>query len=441
MKSLLTQYQNSPSICDCIIHILVLLSQIGSQSRLSIIRSNILENIDAVAFLHIDRKSLNSNIFTLFLELSDSTTGADMLVSVHCFDICVKMIQKLVRKERSEVENDIIVKAFQVIRSIVEKGTNVMASFLVTSGYSVIEEVWKMNPSQLDIQQALLVALMCLLQHEEGNEVLGNVDIPKLLLTEPPVNRILVAPLWSCIRFFVQRHSKLINTTNLQQILQGASRYGREYPQEEVFVFHLSWTLFTISSLRRYSIAALSLAIFVVYEPLRSDLESVVCDLKQRYRKNIDLSFQFGYVESLLAKPLVMDEIILISGTDKDISLVAEVQSVLQEEKLAQAEFSRLLDTLISSCELSEMTHLVVTSKLPSTLLQMIPRYLLIDGIMTKIISVFVTVAEHDISDADVFKRLCLFIEKRLSQPRSVSVEYLLGVASLLELISDDRIE
>ena len=46
----------------------------------------------------------------------------------------------------------------------------------------------------------------------------------------------------------------------------------------------------------------------------------------------------------------------LISGTDKDVSLVAEVQSVLQEDKLAQAEFSRLLDTLITSCELPEMT-------------------------------------------------------------------------------------
>lgn len=84
LKSLLTQYQNTSSICESIIHILVLLSQIGSQSRLSIIRSNILENIDAVALFHVDRKSLCSNILTLFLELSDSAVGADTLVSVHC---------------------------------------------------------------------------------------------------------------------------------------------------------------------------------------------------------------------------------------------------------------------------------------------------------------------------------------------------------------------
>ena len=127
-----------------------------------------------------------------------------------------------------------------------------------------------------------------------------------------------------------------------------------------------------------------------MYEPLRSDLASVVRNLKQRYHNSVDLCFQFGYVESLLTKSCMMDEIMLISGTDKDVSLVAEVQSVLQEDKLAQAEFSRLLDTLITSCELPEMTNLVVTSKLPSTLLQMVPRYLLIDDIMTKILHVFV---------------------------------------------------
>ena len=254
LKSLLTQYQNTPSICDSIIHILVLLSQIGSQSRLSIIRSNVLENIDAVALFHIDRKSLCSNILTLFLELSDSTVGADTLVSVHCFEISVKIIQRLIRNNRSEVENEMLVKAFQVIQSVVERGTNVMNAFLNTSGYAVIEEVWKANPPQLDIQQALLSALMCLLQHEEGNDVLVNMSLPSLLLAEPLVNRLLVGLLWSCIRFFVQRHSKLITTTNLQQILQGAASYGKEYPQEEVFVFHLSWTLFTISSLRRHSI-------------------------------------------------------------------------------------------------------------------------------------------------------------------------------------------
>ena len=254
LKSLLTQYQNTSSICESIIHILVLLSQIGSQSRLSIIRSNILENIDAVALFHVDRKSLCSNILTLFLELSDSAVGADTLVSVHCFEISVKIIQRLILNDRCEVENEMLVKAFQVIQSVVERGTNVMNAFLNTSGYAVIEEVWKANPPQLDIQQALLSALLSLLQHEEGNDALTNLSLPSLLLTEPLVNRLLVGSLWSCIRFFVQRHSKLITTTNLQQILQGAASYGKAYPQEEVFVFHLSWTLFTISSLRKHSI-------------------------------------------------------------------------------------------------------------------------------------------------------------------------------------------
>ena len=40
MKSILIDYQKSASICDCVIHILVLLAQIGIQSRLSILRSN-----------------------------------------------------------------------------------------------------------------------------------------------------------------------------------------------------------------------------------------------------------------------------------------------------------------------------------------------------------------------------------------------------------------
>ena len=178
-----------------------------------------------------------------------------------------------------------------------------------------------------------------------------------------------------------------------------------------------------------------------MYEPLRSDLASVVRNLKQRYHNSVDLCFQFGYVESLLTKSCMMDEIMLISGTDKDVSLVAEVQSVLQEDKLAQAEFSRLLDTLITSCELTEMTNLVVTSKLPSTLLQMVPRYLLIDDIMTKILHVFVTLAEQDISSSDMFKQLCEYVEKRFSQPRAMTVEYLLVVTSLLELICDDRMK
>lgn len=252
MKTILIDYQKSASICDCVIHILVLLAQIGMQSRLSILRSNILECIDGVSLLHMDRFSLQNNIFSLFLELCDSDFSADILVSCRCFDICVKTLERVLRNENEDPDGQVTLKALRVIQSVVSEGSNVMGPFLSTGGYSVLVQLWKSTSGRLDVQLNLLETLLRLLQHEDGNKVLAPLSIPDTLLNHSDAftNRLLVAPMWSCIRFYVQRHSPLLKTASIQLILTASIRYGREFAMEEEFVFHLSWTLFTLTSLR-----------------------------------------------------------------------------------------------------------------------------------------------------------------------------------------------
>ena len=143
MKSILIDYQKSASICDCVIHILVLLAQIGIQSRLSILRSNILECIDGVSLLHVDRFSLQNNIFSLFLELCDSDFSADILVSCRCFDICVKTLERVLRNENEDSDGQVTLKALRVIQSVASEGSNAMGPFLSTGGYGVLIQLWK----------------------------------------------------------------------------------------------------------------------------------------------------------------------------------------------------------------------------------------------------------------------------------------------------------
>lgn len=252
MKSILIDYQKSASICDCVIHILVLLAQIGIQSRLSILRSNILECIDGVSLLHVDRFSLQNNIFSLFLELCDSDFSADILVSCRCFDICVKTLERVLRNENEDSDGQVTLKALRVIQSVASEGSNAMGPFLSTGGYGVLIQLWKATSGRLDVQLNLLETLLRLLQHEDGNKVLAPLQVPDALLNHPDAfaNRLLVAPIWSCIRFYVQRHSPLLKTASIQLILTAAVRYGKEFAMEEEFVFHLSWTLFTLTSLR-----------------------------------------------------------------------------------------------------------------------------------------------------------------------------------------------
>ena len=145
----------------------------------------------------------------------------------------------------------VILEALRVIQVMVEKGTNVMPLFLLASGYPTLIELWSAKNTSLKIQQAILSIFFRLLQYEDGNEVLKTFSLPTVLLGEETtiVDAPLVALLWSCIRYFVQRHGKLVSSEDMARILNAAVQYGSIFPSDEVFVFHLSWTLFTLTSL------------------------------------------------------------------------------------------------------------------------------------------------------------------------------------------------
>ena len=123
---------------------------------------------------------------------------------------------------------------------------------------------------------------------------------------------------------------------------------------------------------------------------------------------------------------------------DGSTGLVLEVQEKLQEGSFAQVEFGRLLDTLVSSCELEEMAELVLSSNLPASLLRQVPRFLCVDDIMQKLVNVFITLSLHDVSRTDLLTQLCDLLTRRFLDERPLSLEWLLTVATLLELICDN---
>ena len=137
LKDILVKYQKSISICASIIQIVVLISQIGEQTRLSILQSNILQNIDTVVCLQSSNPSLLINVFSLFYELSDSSYGCDCLIQNQCYEICYSVIQQVKRSNLRERE-DIINKVLSVIQRTVEKGKKGLETFENSNGLTII---------------------------------------------------------------------------------------------------------------------------------------------------------------------------------------------------------------------------------------------------------------------------------------------------------------
>ena len=116
LKDILVRFEKQRSICDCIIHILVLMSQIGPQSRRSILRSEILRNIDTVVILHINHITNITNAFTLFIEMADSDEGTDAIINYGAINIAVKVIHRMFHGEdRGEEVMQVILEALRVI--------------------------------------------------------------------------------------------------------------------------------------------------------------------------------------------------------------------------------------------------------------------------------------------------------------------------------------
>lgn len=229
------------------------MSQIGPQSRLSILRSSILSNIDTVVLLHVNHVTNITNVFTLFMELADSDSGVDTVISLGAINIAMKVIHHMLHAtDIDEDVNDIILHVLQTVQVIVERSTNIMPFFLLASGYNTLMEVWLASSTiaSSKIHQTVLSILFRLLQYEEGDEVLKHLSFPRSLLGEEGtlIASSMVSQLWACIRYFVQRHGKLVTSEDLARILNAAVHYGEEFPLDEVFVFHLSWTLFTLTS-------------------------------------------------------------------------------------------------------------------------------------------------------------------------------------------------
>ena len=57
---------------------------------------------------------------------------------------------------------------------------------------------------------------------------------------------------------------------------------------------------------------------------------------------------------------------------------------------------------------------------------------------MQKLVNVFITLSLHDVSKTDLLKQLCSLLTRRFLDERPLSLEWLLTVTTLLELICDN---
>lgn len=225
MQCILKDYSSSASICDCIIHILVRVAQIGPQSRVSILRSGILSNMDTVLIIHMARCSLVCNIMQLFTDLAEVPSGVTFLLDSNCFSASLRAIDLCV-KEGSKEKFDVVCKALQFVQSIMTKNECAFACFEKNGGFELLLECWKQSEHSVQVRKELLICLSEILQYEEGNAKLEELRVLPTLLEEEKGHSVVyyISEFWNSVNMFIQFHSEVVSKEDCDLILLLATR-------------------------------------------------------------------------------------------------------------------------------------------------------------------------------------------------------------------------
>lgn len=402
------------------------MSQIGEQTRLSILQSNILDNIDTVVFLHTSRSSLLENIFTLFYELSESPYGCECLVNSRCYEICLKVIQH-VKKAKMIEKEEIISKAVSVIERTIEKGKTGVDPFLITYGIPILMDSFE--TMSVSVKRDILCCMTLLLQSENEDESFESYDYLSWLLSPSHVSldSSLVRYMWSCCHSFIRFHSSLITTDHIQLIINQMNLDCREYLKKESIITVIIDTLLSLVS---SSVFKENNQSFI------PSISSIVFSVNTSYTKNEIIQYQLSCIESILTDDLKEVTVPVIEA-NKTQDLLQSLNQALRNPTLQYEDKDRLLDLLLEICNNRDLVKCLSMSPVLTTLGEMFTKEYDNDRQNQKILAIFGSV--NGLSDS-LLLQLLEALAARFECSMEFSDEYFIQVCMLIEIACNSGI-
>lgn len=402
------------------------MSQIGEQTRLSILQSNILENIDTVVFLHTSRSSLLENIFTLFYELSDSPYGCECLVNSRCYEICLKVIQHI-KKAKMTGKEEIISKAVSVIERTIEKGKKGVDPFLITYGIPILMESF--DVVSVSVKRDLLCCMTLLLQSENDDESFESYDFLSWLFSpsHASVDSSLVRYVWCCCHSFIRFHSSLITTDHIHLIINQMCLDCREYLKKESIITAIIDTLLSLVSSSVFKENSQS---FI------PSVSSIILSVNTSYAKNKIIQYQLSCIESILADELKGVTVPVVEA-NKTQDFLQSLNQALRNPTLQYEERDKLLDLLLEICNNRDLVKCLSMSPLLTTLAELFIKECDNDIQNQKILAILGSM--NGLSDS-LLLRLLEALDSRFNCSMEFSNECFLQVCMLIEIACNSGI-
>ena len=424
LKDILVKYQKSISICASIIQIVVLISQIGEQTRLSILQSNILQNIDTVVCLQSSNPSLLINVFSLFYELSDSSYGCDCLIQNQCYEICYSVIQQVKRSNLRERE-DIINKVLSVIQRTVEKGKKGLETFENSNGLTIIMKCYD-DTESISLKENILNCINFLLQLIEKKETIQTLHIISWLFNPSHTTKYksIHHAIWLCCRSFIQFHASLLNKEDFHMIINYLLIDCKEYLQNEGLMNDIVTTLHAII------VTSSFIPYFQLYE---TNIKEIISSLHQQYKSNEFIEYQLTCIESTIATCCNQQEFSADSKQQSQV-LIQQINQSLQNPQIPQEEMSNLLDILLEVCINQDLIRYLSISSLPSTLESLFSQELENDNQNKKILSIVSSLQMDFHWEDDLLLNYLRDIDLRLKVNNELSIEYCTVICLFIEI-------
>lgn len=442
LQSILKDYSSSASICDCITHILVRVAQIGPQSRVSILKSGILANMDTVLIIHISRSSLVCNIMLLFSDLTEVPSGVTFLIESNCFSASLRAID-LCAKEESKEKCEVVCKALQFVQIVVAKNERVFNCFVKNGGFTTLMECWKKSGHFAQVRKEALICLGEVLQYEEGNAQLAAEKVlPTLLAEEEKHSTEYYLPeFWNAVNMFIQFHSALLTSDDCDLLLLLATRSLAQDAQDAQHAEHAEHAQAELVVRPLFLLASAS-ARALLPSPLdpmafaSSALAALLPLLEQRIAKetDTDLLLQLRFVYNT-ATQLQVTKIPSISEIEKNAAVLSSLEVSLPQ-LTSPTERLNILTSLSCICTRPEVCHQIARGCVPRVMLQWV-RQEASDGLAIKAFTVLSALAEAGELAEEQAKEAVALITRRLSLADSISPDLLLVLAVFVEAASD----
>ena len=448
LQSILKDYSSSASICDCITHILVRVAQIGPQSRVSILKSGILANMDTVLIIHISRSSLVCNIMLLFSDLAEVPSGVTFLIESNCFSASLRAID-LCTKEESKEKCEVVCKALQFVQIVVAKNERVFNCFVKNGGFTTLMECWKKSGHFAQVRKEALICLGEVLQYEEGNAQLAAEKVlPTLLAEEEKHSTEYYLPeFWNAVNMFIQFHSALLTSDDCDLLLLLATRslaQDAQDAQDTQDTQHAEHAEHAQAELvvRPLFLLASASARALLPSPLdpmafaSSALAALLPLLEQRIAKetDTDLLLQLRFVYNT-ATQLQVTKIPSISEIEKNAAVLSSLEVSLPQ-LTSPTERLNILTSLSCICTRPEVCHQIARGCVPRVMLQWV-RQEASDGLAIKAFTVLSALAEAGELAEEQAEEAVALITRRLSLADSISPDLLLVLAVFVEAASD----